>query len=137
MSFHKASLFLYNLSGSFCFLFSAFKTFPYKGIISLNSFLSARAPTIISAPPMLGPSPVQPLSPPSASSWHIVALWEDTIFPLPAGVNMVLSIPLLCCSGVGAGALIPLLPAPTLPPAPAPPPRFLVGGPQRNAWAGL
>lgn len=126
-------------------LFSGVKTreqsnpFPYRGTISVYSFLSPLAPTIINAPssPAISElSPAQSFSPPPARSWHVMASWEDTIIPLLA--DAVLSSPLLCCSGVGAGALIPLLPAPTLPPTLTPaPPRLLGGGPQRKAWAGL
>lgn len=142
---------LYNWIGSFLkTTLSAFKTeyisqtpfkslAPYKGTSSLHSFLSPLAPTIISvpsSPTMLEPSPAQPFSPPAVRSWHATASWEDTKIPLLAEVEVVLSSPLLCCSGVGAGALIPLLPAPMLPAIPAAP-RLLVGGPQRKAWAGL
>lgn len=110
----------------------------YKGTISLYSFLSPLPPAIISAPSspaVFEASPMRPFGAPAARSGHSMASWEDTITPLLADGKLVLSSPLLCCSGVGAGALIPLLPAPTLPPTP--PPRRLGGGPQRKAWAGL
>lgn len=111
------------------------QTVSYKGTISLYSFLSPRTSTIISAPstPVMV-SPVRPFRFPLASSWHNVASWEDTII-LPLGEVGLSPATLLCGSGVGAGALMPLLPAPTL--APALPPLLLGGGPQRKAWAGL
>lgn len=113
----------------------------YRGTISLYSFRSPLAPTTISvpsSPAMLEPSPVQPFSPPPTRSWHAMASWEDTKIPLHAEVRVMLSSALLCSSGVGAGALIPLLPAPSPPPV-GPPlgPHLLGGGPQRKACAGL